>query len=169
MPITVLVLSMLMVVVAAGVALAATRYCDGHGDYCYGTANADTVYDGPGSDIIQARAGGDVVRAGHYLRDYDDVYGGRGGDLEYARATTSTPATTTSSTANAAMTSAMSIMRTSFANARRYAQLESKEAGTPRRAVVRVQEGAGASRPGPFPCLYSAEWWKGCYRKLASS
>jgi hypothetical protein len=84
-PLVVLVVSMLMVVAAAGVALAATRYCDGNGIYCYGTANRDTIYDGPGRDIIQARASGDVVRAGTYLRDNDDVYGGRGADLIRAR------------------------------------------------------------------------------------
>jgi Ca2+-binding RTX toxin-like protein len=85
MPIAVLVVSMLLVVVAAGTALAATRYCAGHGDYCYGTANPDTIYDGPGSDTIQARAGGDVIRAGTYLYDYDYVYGGRGNDVIRAR------------------------------------------------------------------------------------
>jgi hypothetical protein len=85
MPLVVLVVSMLMVVVAAGTALAATRYCAGHGNYCYGTANPDTIYDGLGSDIIQARAGGDLVRAGYYLNDNDNVYGGRGADLIRAR------------------------------------------------------------------------------------
>ena len=85
MPIAVLVVSLLLVVVAAGTALAATRYCAGSGNYCYGTANPDTIYDGPGYDIIQARAGGDLVRAGYYLYDYDDVYGGRGGDVIRAR------------------------------------------------------------------------------------
>jgi len=85
MPLVVLVVSMLMVVVAAGTALAATRYCAGHGNYCYGTANRDTIYDGPGSDIIQARAGGDLVRAGYYLNDNDNVYGGRGADVIRAR------------------------------------------------------------------------------------
>jgi hypothetical protein len=85
MPIAVIVVSMLMVVVAAGAALAATRYCDGHGNYCYGTANRDTIYDGPGSDIIQARASGDLIRAGYYLYDYDDVYGGKGDDVIRAR------------------------------------------------------------------------------------
>jgi hypothetical protein len=85
MPIAVLVVSMLMVVVAAGAALAATRYCTGYGDYCYGTDNPDTIYDGNGTDIIQARAGGDVVRAGTYLYDYDYVYGGRGNDVIRAR------------------------------------------------------------------------------------
>ena len=85
MPLVVLVVSMLMVVVAAGTALAATRYCTGHGNYCYGTANPDTIYDGPGSDIIQARAGGDLVRAGYYLNDNDNVYGGRGADVIRAR------------------------------------------------------------------------------------
>jgi RTX calcium-binding nonapeptide repeat (4 copies) len=84
-PIAVLVVSMLMVVVAAGMALAATRYCAGHGNYCYGTANPDTIYDGPGYDVIQARASGDVVRAGWRAHDYDDVYGGRGGDVIHAR------------------------------------------------------------------------------------
>ena len=85
MPLVVLVVSMLMVVMAAGTALAATRYCAGHGNYCYGTANRDTIYDGPGSDIIQARAGGDLVRAGYYLYDNDNVYGGRGADVIRAR------------------------------------------------------------------------------------
>jgi hypothetical protein len=85
MPLVILVVTMLMVVVAAGTALAATRYCAGNGNYCYGTANPDTIYDGPGSDIIQARAGGDVVRAGYNLYDYDYVYGGRGRDVIHAR------------------------------------------------------------------------------------
>ena len=85
LPFAVLALSMLLVVVAAGAALAATRYCTGNGNYCFGTANPDTIYDGRGSDIINARAGGDVIRAGHRLYDYDEVYGGRGADRIHAR------------------------------------------------------------------------------------
>src|SRR5215217_7528264 len=85
MPIVVLVVSMLMVVVAAGTALAATRYCAGDGIYCYGTANPDTIYDGPGSDIIQARAGGDVIRArDDFDSGYSDIVNGqRGYDVCY--------------------------------------------------------------------------------------
>ena len=54
-----------------------TKLCTGH-NYCFGTANPDTIYDGPGSDIINARAGGDVIRADNHNFEYDEVYGGRG-------------------------------------------------------------------------------------------
>jgi hypothetical protein len=83
-PLAVLAVSMLMVVVAAGAALAITKTCKGNNNYCFGTANPDTIYDGRGSDIINARASGDVVRAGHRLYDYDEVYGGRGADRIHA-------------------------------------------------------------------------------------
>ena len=84
MPFAVLALSMLLVVVAAGAALAATRYCTGNGNNCFGTANPDTIYDGRGSDIINARAGGDVIRADNHYYEYDEVYGGRGADRIHA-------------------------------------------------------------------------------------
>jgi RTX calcium-binding nonapeptide repeat (4 copies) len=83
-PMAVLAVSMLMVVVATGAALAITKTCQGNNNYCFGTANPDTIYDGLGSDIINARAGGDVIRAGHRLYDYDEVYGGRGADRIHA-------------------------------------------------------------------------------------
>jgi Ca2+-binding RTX toxin-like protein len=84
MPLAVLAVSMLLVVMAAGAALAITKTCTGNNDYCFGTANPDTIYDGPGSDIINARAGGDVVRADNYYFEYDEVYGGRGADRIHA-------------------------------------------------------------------------------------
>ena len=83
-PFAVLMVSMLLVVVAAGAALAITKTCTGNNNYCFGTANPDTIYDGPGSDIINARAGGDVIRADNHYYEYDEVYGGRGADRIHA-------------------------------------------------------------------------------------
>jgi Ca2+-binding RTX toxin-like protein len=74
-PITVLLVSMLLVALAAGAALAAN---------VNGTANADTIGPGPykgttltGSDVIRALGGNDRVDAN---RGNDTIYGGEGDD-----------------------------------------------------------------------------------------
>ncbi len=76
----VLMVSVLLVALAAGTALAVTKYCQGGGAYCYGTSTTDYLYDGPGRDYIYAYGGSDYIYANYYYRDYDRAYGGSGND-----------------------------------------------------------------------------------------
>jgi len=64
-----------MVVVAAGVALAANITCDGGG--CLGTNAADTITGSNSGDVITAASGADIVNA---RGGNDTVYGDNNGD-----------------------------------------------------------------------------------------
>lgn len=73
-----------LLVLSAGVALAATVTCDGGGcggtgeaDRISGTANRDTINARGGGDTVVARASGDMVRGGYGA---DDIGGGGGND-----------------------------------------------------------------------------------------
>jgi hypothetical protein len=71
-------LSMLLLVVAAGIAVAVTRVCDDKP--CEGTDNDDELYEQVGNrepDRILGLDGEDVIDAGTYDRDRDVVEGGR--------------------------------------------------------------------------------------------
>jgi hypothetical protein len=80
-PLTVLMVSVLLVALAAGAALAITRYCPGGGANCFGTTASDTMYDGRGTDHIWAYGGPDYIHAYNYRLDYDEVNGGSGNDI----------------------------------------------------------------------------------------
>jgi hypothetical protein len=70
-------LSVLLLVVAAGIAVAVTKVCNDRP--CYGTNNEDELYERVGArvdDRIIARDGEDVVDAGTYGRDRDVLEGG---------------------------------------------------------------------------------------------
>ena len=79
-PLAVLAVSVLLLALAAGTALAVERYCSGYGANCYGTRTSDTLYDGPGRDNIYARGGADYIYAFWYYDDSDYVYGQGGRD-----------------------------------------------------------------------------------------
>jgi Ca2+-binding RTX toxin-like protein len=66
-----------MVVVGAGVALAANISCEGGGKGCLGTNQADTITGTSSIDIITAAGSGDTVNA---AGSADEVYGDSGGD-----------------------------------------------------------------------------------------
>jgi RTX calcium-binding nonapeptide repeat (4 copies) len=79
-PLAVLMVSMLLVALSAGAALAITYYCQGGGDRCDGTNSPDYLYDGRGRDYIYAYGGSDYVYANYRDYDYDRAYGGYGND-----------------------------------------------------------------------------------------
>jgi hypothetical protein len=78
---TLLGLSMLLLVVAAGIAVAVTKVCDDKP--CEGTDNRDELYEQVGNrepDRILGLDGEDVIDAGTYARDRDVVEGGKRDD-----------------------------------------------------------------------------------------
>ena len=71
----------LLVIVAAGVALAVTKTCSNNP--CRGTADNDVLYERVGSgvpDDIRGRAGRDFIDANTFNRDTDILRGGDGRD-----------------------------------------------------------------------------------------
>ena len=74
-------LSMVLLVVAAGIAVAVTKVCNDRP--CYGTDNNDSLYEQVGDredDRIVGLDGEDVIDAGTYDRDRDVLEGGRKDD-----------------------------------------------------------------------------------------
>lgn len=80
----VLALAALLLVMAAGVAVAVTKTCSGNP--CYGTNTRDVLYErannGLADDII-GRDGGDTIDANGWDNDTDILRGGRGNDVLY--------------------------------------------------------------------------------------
>jgi hypothetical protein len=74
----VLMVSGLLVALAAGAALAATINCPG-GD-CFGTPRPDTMWESSTHDNILGLRGPDSIYAYTYTGDYDSVWGGKGND-----------------------------------------------------------------------------------------
>ena len=74
-------MAMLLVVVAAGVAMAVTKQCNNNLP-CEGTKNDDTLYERQGSkrDVIYGFKGEDVIDANTFNFDRDRVFGGDQGD-----------------------------------------------------------------------------------------
>lgn len=71
----------LMTVVVTSMALAAGHQCTGRP--CTGTNTKNVLIERTGNgvpDVIYGRGGRDVLRAGHYTRDTDRLYGNRGRD-----------------------------------------------------------------------------------------
>ncbi len=74
-------LIMVLLIVAAGVAVAASRVCDDIP--CRGTENDDVLYEREGNrkrDRILALDGADVIQAATYTKDRDVAEGGRKDD-----------------------------------------------------------------------------------------
>src|SRR3712207_9468548 len=74
-------MAMLLVMVAAGVAMAVTKQCNNNLP-CEGTKNDDTLYERQGSkrDVIYGFKGEDVIDANTFNFDRDRVFGGDQGD-----------------------------------------------------------------------------------------
>ena len=74
-------MAMLLVVAAAGVAMAVTKQCNNNLP-CEGTKNDDTLYERQGSkrDVIYGFEGEDVIDANTFNFDRDRVFGGDQGD-----------------------------------------------------------------------------------------
>ncbi len=73
--------TMLLVVVAAGVALAVTKTCQDNP--CDGTDNDDVLYERVGNglgDTISGFRGADAIDANTFSKDRDRVFGGPGSD-----------------------------------------------------------------------------------------
>ncbi len=73
--------TMLLVVVAAGVALAVTKTCQNNP--CDGTDNDDVLYERVGNglgDTISGFRGADAIDANTFSKDRDRVFGGPGSD-----------------------------------------------------------------------------------------
>ena len=80
----VLALTALLLVMAAGVAVAVTKTCGAKP--CYGTNNRDLLYEKTGNgvdDEIFGRRGGDTIDANNWDADTDILHGGRGNDVLY--------------------------------------------------------------------------------------
>ena len=73
-----LTLMSVMVLVFAGVALAALIEGDDRPNTLVGTPKSDTIYGHGGADSIEGRGGGDALRLGG---GRDEAYGERGDDL----------------------------------------------------------------------------------------
>jgi signal peptidase I len=76
-------LSLLFVTLVAGVAVARDFQCGRNDLPCIGTNNDDRILErrGERQDDIRARDGEDLVNAGRYNRDRDEVYGEDGNDV----------------------------------------------------------------------------------------
>jgi hypothetical protein len=79
-PLAVLMVSGLLVALAAGAALAAIVSCPSGGGNCYGTPYPDTIYGSNYRDIIYAYRGGDLA---YGYGGNDDIYPGKGSDTAY--------------------------------------------------------------------------------------
>ena len=81
-----LAMVLVLLVMAAGVALAANQIIRCAGQPCTATGTDDLVYERAGNglnDTIYLKAGDDQVRAAGYTRDQDRIYGSSGYDLIY--------------------------------------------------------------------------------------
>jgi Ca2+-binding RTX toxin-like protein len=74
-------LAMLLVMVAAGAAMAVTKTC-GDNLPCEGTNNDDVLHerDGTVKDVIYGFDGNDVLDANNFFKERDRLYGGAQGD-----------------------------------------------------------------------------------------
>jgi len=74
-------MAMLLVIVAAGAALAVTKQC-GNNLPCEGTENEDTLYERQGTvrDVIYGFGAHDVIDANTFNFDKDRLFGGDQGD-----------------------------------------------------------------------------------------
>ena len=73
--------AMLLVVVAAGMALAVTKTCNNNP--CEGTENDDVLYERVGNglgDTISGFEGADAIDANTFRKDQDRIFGGPGSD-----------------------------------------------------------------------------------------
>ncbi len=80
---TVLLLALVVLglLLASGVALAVNKQCTGYP--CYGTDDADTLYERAGNgvdDRIYSKPGNDIVRVNAFSSDNDIIFGGMGRD-----------------------------------------------------------------------------------------
>src|SRR5829696_9216320 len=92
-----------------------------------------------------------------------------GAPTSYVHATTSTPATTTSSTANAAMTSATSIMRTACLTARRYTAARVEGGGYAAARWYGFRKGPGLLVSALLLVFIHRSAWKGNSPKFAKN
>ncbi len=79
-----LAMVLVLLVMAAGVALAANQIIRCAGQPCTATGNDDLVYERVGNglnDTIYLKGGSDQVRAGRYKNDRDEIYGSSGYDF----------------------------------------------------------------------------------------
>ena len=79
-----LAMVLVLLVMAAGVALAANQIIRCTGQPCTASGNDDLVYERVGNglnDTIYLKGGSDQVRAGRYTNDRDEIYGGAGYDF----------------------------------------------------------------------------------------
>ena len=76
-PVMMFLMGMVLVVVAAGLAMAETKTC-GRGDPCEGTENDDVLYErlGANEDRIKGLDGRDVIDANTFMPDRDVLMGG---------------------------------------------------------------------------------------------
>jgi hypothetical protein len=75
---------MVLLVMAAGVALATNQIVRCAGQPCTASGTDDLVYERVGNrlnDTIYLKGGSDQVRAGRYTNDRDEIYGGAGFDF----------------------------------------------------------------------------------------
>jgi len=80
----VLMVSGLLMALAAGAALAIEGTCRPGAYYCEGTNSADIIYDNRGVDRMYGFGGNDDLFAENYGKDHDHVYGGAGSDVIHA-------------------------------------------------------------------------------------
>jgi hypothetical protein len=77
--ILVAVVSALLLVLAAGIALAVTKDCST--DPCSGTTANDNLFEQSGNDFIQGLAGRDLEDASEFTGDTDNLRGNAGDDV----------------------------------------------------------------------------------------
>lgn len=84
--ISIVVLSLMILMLAAGVAFAATLVGTGKSEFIAGTARADSIYGRAGADSIRGSGGNDAIHGGwgadiiYAGPGEDTVYGSRGND-----------------------------------------------------------------------------------------
>jgi hypothetical protein len=79
--ILVAVVSALLLVLAAGIALAVTKDCTS--DPCSGTTAGDNLFEQSGNDFIQGLAGRDFIDASEFVGDADNLRGNADNDVLY--------------------------------------------------------------------------------------
>lgn len=71
--------SALLLVLAAGIAFAVTKDCDGSD--CHGTSRDDNLFETSQDDFIQGLDGRDFIDASEWIDDTDDLHGNAGNDV----------------------------------------------------------------------------------------